>query len=222
MVRRIQVAILAEAGLFRQALSARLALEAEMQVASAAATIYDLVLRARGRPMDVLLVSLGVPAGLAGEILFEMKLLLPATRIVVLGGAPDQREAVRWLEAGVFAWLGHEASYARLLEAIVAVAQGRAFCQPEMITDVALRIARLGQRTRDARVSPEEPLTDRESDVIQLVRLGLSTKAMARRLGLRPATIRSHVSRVLRKLGAARRGDLDLRRTEGGWNVEEG
>jgi len=222
MVRRIQVAILAEAGLFRQALSSRLALEAEMQVASTAATIYDLVLRARGRPMDVLLVSMGMPAGLAAEILFEMKLLLPATRIVVLGGAPDEREAVRWLEAGVFAWLGHEASYDRLLETIVAVAQGRSFCPLEMVTDVALRIARLGQRTRDARMSPEEPLTERESDVIQLVRLGLSTKAMARRLGLRPATIKSHVSRVLRKLGAARRGDLDLRRTRGGRNVEEG
>jgi len=222
MVRRIQVAILAEAGLFRQALSSRLALEAEMQVASAAATIYDLVLRARGGPVDVLLVSLGIPAGLAGEILFEIKLLLPATRIVVLGCAPDQREAVRWVEAGVFAWLGHEASYDRLLAAIVAVAQGRAFCPPEMITDVAMRIARLEQHTRDARVSPEEPLTDRESDVIQLVRLGLSTKALARRLGLKPATIKSHVSRALRKLGAARRGDLDLRRTRGGRNVEEG
>jgi DNA-binding NarL/FixJ family response regulator len=222
MVRRTQVAILAEAGLFRQALCSRLAKEDELQVASTAATIHDLVLRAGGRPVDVLLACLSIPAGLAAEVFFDIRLLLPATRIVVLGGARDERQAVRWFEAGVFAWLGPEASYQRLREAIVAVAQGRAFCPAEMIPDVALRIARLERETQHAGVCAEEPLTDRESEVVQLVRLGLSTKAMARHLGLRPATVKSHVSRVLRKLGAARRGDLDLRRSGGGRNVEEG
>jgi DNA-binding NarL/FixJ family response regulator len=222
MVRRTQVAILAEAGLLRQALCARLALENELQVASTAATIHDLVLRARGRPVDVLLACLSIPAGLAVEILFDVRLLLPATRIVVLGESPDERQAVRWVEAGVCAWLGPEASYQRLLKTIVAVSQGRAFCPAEMVPDVARRIAQLerGRPRVGARV--EEPLTDRESDIVQFLRLGLSTKAMARRLGLRPATVKSHVARVLHKLGAARRGELDLRRTGGGRNVEEG
>jgi len=221
MVRRIQVGILAEAGLFRQALCRRLAAEEEIEVASAAATIRDVVLRARGRSVDVLLVSRQIPAGLAREILFDVQLLSSATRIVVLGCAPGDGEAVRWLEAGVCAWLGDEASYERLRETIFCASQGRTFCAPEQVTEVALRIARLDLAARKAKAPEHEPLTDRQREVLQLLRLGLSNKTMARRLGLKTNSIKAVVSQVLRKLGTRCRADLDLRTTSGG-NVEEG
>jgi DNA-binding NarL/FixJ family response regulator len=220
--RRIQVATLADSGLFRSALSSRLVLEDEMEVVSTAGTIYELVVRAQGRPIDVLLVYLSILSPLTLEIVFDIKLLLPATRIVVLGCEPGNPQPVRWIEAGAWAWLEHDASYDALLEAIRAVAEGRTFYATEVMTDVIGRIARLREAGRDRKGFEEEPLTDRESEAARWVRLGLSNKEIAQRLGVKQATAKKYVARVLGKLGGLEhRRDLDLR-GRGGWSMEEG
>jgi len=51
------------------------------------------------------------------------------------------------------------------------------------------------------------PLTRRELDVLRLVAEGMSSGELAGRLGIRPATVRNHVSRILRKLGAKTRAE---------------
>lgn len=213
MARRIQLAILSDSRLFRDALSSRLAGEDEVAVVGAAGTIYDLLMRARGRPIDVLLAYLGIRSELAMEIVWDIKTLMPATRVVVLGCEGRKADTVGWIEAGAMAWLGHNTAYKSLVDAILAVSEGRTYCPTEVVTDVALRVAQLQRADPDLKWLRQETLSDREGEVSQLLRLGLSNKEIARELGLRGPTVKSHVSEVLRKLGMARRHELDLRRS---------
>lgn len=215
MARRIQVAILSDARLFGEALSSRLALEDAIEVVSSAGTVYELLMRAEGRPIEVLLVHLHVRPRLAVELVWDVKTLLPAARVVVLGFERGNTQAVRWIEAGAMAWLGQESPYESLLEAVHAVSEGRILHSADVLTDVIRRMARLEKGGQALKVYPEEPLTERQSEVAQLMHLGLTGKEIARHLGIRLPTVKSHASQVLKRWGVARRGDLDLRRTRG-------
>lgn len=214
MTRRIQLAILSDSRLFRDALSCRLDLEKEIAVIGAAGTVHDLLVRAGGRPVDVLLVHLDVRSALAAEIVFDVKMLLPASRLVVLGCEPSDAGALRWIEAGAAAWLGDDASYDSLLQATQAVAEGRTLFSADQVIDGIRRLSQLRKADPSLGGCSEGPLSDREREVAQWLSLGLSNKEIARRLGVRQPTVKSHVSRVLRKLGARRRGEIDLRRTQ--------
>lgn len=215
MARRIQVATLSDSRLFREALSSRLALEDEVNVVCSAATIFDLLTRAQGHPIEILLVAhLTFRPGRTVEVVWDVKTLLPATRMIVLGVLgceQDKADTVRWVEAGAMAWLGQDTTYESLLEVIRAVSEGRIYGPPDLMTQVASRIAQLQQESPKLNVFRQEPLTEEESAVALWVRLGLSNKAIARQLGVGQENVKACVSKVLRKLGE-RRWDLDLRR----------
>jgi DNA-binding NarL/FixJ family response regulator len=68
-----------------------------------------------------------------------------------------------------------------------------------------VRQARLDARQDDA--APEEPLTAREIQVLELLAEGLPNKAIARRLGISDQTVKFHVASLSGKLGAANRTD---------------
>ena len=214
MARRIQVATLSDSRLFREALSSRLALEDEVNVVCAAATIFDLLTRAQGHPIEILLAHLSFRPGLTVDVVTDVKTLLPATRMIVLGVLgceQDNADTVRWVEAGAMAWLGQDTTYESLLEVIRAVSEGRIYGPPDLMTHVASRIAQLQQESPKVNVFRQEPLTEEESAVALWVRLGLSNKAIARQLGVGQESVKACVSKVLTKLGE-RRWDLDLRR----------
>jgi DNA-binding NarL/FixJ family response regulator len=93
------------------------------------------------------------------------------------------------------------------------VSQGRAVCSPEVMPGVIQRLAELQRANGSTEPLQDEPLSDRETEVLQLMALGLSDKAISRRLGIKATTAKSHVRNVLRGLRLRRRWDIDLRRT---------
>ena len=97
-----------------------------------------------------------------------------------------------------------DVSTARLQAAIVAAAQG-------FVTLPAPAVERiLGQRVPIEAMnidSPEEPLTLREREVLEMLSRGLSNKMIARRLSISEHTVKFHVSSIYTKLGAASRTD---------------
>jgi DNA-binding NarL/FixJ family response regulator len=127
MTGRIRVAILSESRLFREAFSSCLAAEDQFEVVGQANTVHDLLLRAQGRPIDVLLVYAGIGPVRTREALWDVKTLLPASRVAFLGCERDHPDSARWHEADTMAWLGQDASYGSVREAIAALSEGRGY-----------------------------------------------------------------------------------------------
>lgn len=125
MARRFQVAILSDSRLFREAVSARLAVEDDVQIVSSASTIHNLLVRARGNPVDVLLVYPSGRSALPADIVWDVRMLLPASRVVALGCEPRHTGSAGQIEADTMTRLGQDTSYESVLESIRVLSRGR-------------------------------------------------------------------------------------------------
>jgi DNA-binding NarL/FixJ family response regulator len=132
----------------------------------------------------------------------EIGARLPTAGLVLRHGARDD-DLFEALHAGVTAYLPRTAPSSRLLRAIVNVAAGEAVLS-------GTQVARVVEAVRDPararrRVADRPELTAREWQVLELLRVGLSTAEVAERLVLSPITVRSHAHSIRRKLGVASR-----------------
>ena len=119
------------------------------------------------------------------------------------------------IRAGASGFLVKDSEPADLIHAVRVVARGDALLSPSvtrrLITDVASRPER--PRVDDSQL---EGLTDREREVMCLVAGGLSNDEIAARLFVSPLTAKTHVSRILTKLGARDRAQLVVLAYESG------
>jgi DNA-binding NarL/FixJ family response regulator len=126
----------------------------------------------------------------------------------------DSREHfLRAIRSGASGYVLQDASAMDVVSAIRAVGQGEAVCPPKMTRALFDYVARNSARSRDA---AEKPLTRREQELVPLLGNGLTNKEIAARLNLSEETIKSHVHRILRKVGAEdRRGVFEACQTSG-------
>ena len=126
---------------------------------------------------------------------------MPEAVVVMLTVSQEDEDLFDALEAGAIGYLLKDTSPLRLPEALRAVLRGEAALPPHLVTKV---VSEFRQRRRRRRVSlpGRKPvdLTDREREVLAMMRDGLTTAEMADRLFVAPVTIRTHVAAILRKL----------------------
>jgi DNA-binding NarL/FixJ family response regulator len=125
-----------------------------------------------------------------------------AAAVVLLVDDPPPAWAAELLRSGVRAVLPHDASAAQIVAAIYAAAAGLAVVP---IDDVAAVLP-------EARMEePAEPLTPRETQVLEMLAEGLSNKEIAARLGISDHTAKFHVNSILAKLNAGKRTEAVMR-----------
>jgi DNA-binding NarL/FixJ family response regulator len=103
------------------------------------------------------------------------------------------------LRAGASGFLLKDVTAERLFDAVRIVAAGEALLAPAVTRRLIAEFARLQKAARPALTLPA--LTPRETEVLSLVAEGLSNQQIAARLVVTEETVKTHVSRVLRKLG---------------------
>lgn len=104
------------------------------------------------------------------------------------------------LRAGASGFLLKDAEAEQLIEAIRVVKRGDMLLAPSVTRLLVDEVLRAGAQTKTAIAGIDE-LTDRETDVLVLVAKGLSNAEIAERLYLGEATVKTHVGRILAKLG---------------------
>jgi DNA-binding NarL/FixJ family response regulator len=152
-------------------------------------------------------VAAWVPGDSAPAMLLAELADASGTPVLLVGDAPSTAELNALLRAGVRGVLLPEASGDELAIALRAVIQGLVVLEP--LVGRALAAATPLASALDA--GPEESLTDREQEVLQLLALGLPNKTIATRLHISEHTVKFHVGSILAKLDAASRTEAVTR-----------
>jgi DNA-binding NarL/FixJ family response regulator len=166
---------------------------------------------------DVVLMDIRMP-GLDGIEATRELLAHPDTagvRVVVLTTFDSDEHVFDALRAGASGFLLKDADPAELRRAVHVAAGGDALLSPNVTRRL---ITRYTQQPADPPLVPAAVagLTERETEVLRLVARGLSNEQIAAHLHLSPATVKTHVSRAMTKLGAHDRAQLVIAAYEAG------
>jgi DNA-binding NarL/FixJ family response regulator len=161
----------------------------------------------RERP-GVCLLQVGMPGG-GIFAAWEISARLPQTKIVMFTRSRDPAHLLGALRAGATGYLLSDMNLARLPAALHDVVMGKTAIPRDLVSYVLDEFRDRNAHRRGLLISEDvQRLTSREWQVLDLLRLGLSTKQIARRLVLSDATVRSHVASIMTKLGVRDRAAL--------------
>ncbi|KAB8191968.1 response regulator [Nonomuraea phyllanthi] len=205
----IKVLVADDEALVRSGFKVLLDLEDDITVVGEATNGAEAVERARaGRP-DVVLMDIRMPRldGIQATAQIVRTHGLEQVRVLILTTYDTDEYVFDALQAGASGFLLKDAGPAELLHAVRVIAAGDALLAPRITRRL------IGQFTarRTAAQAAEDRLavlTEREREVLALVGQGLSNHEIGAQLFLSPATVRTHVSRAMTKLGARDRAQL--------------
>lgn len=192
----IKVALVDDQALVRKAFSLMLSVETDIELVGEASDGEEAIsLVHRTRP-DIVLMDIEMPRRNGLSATREIR---EQTQVIVLTTFDRDDYLFEALESGAAGFLLKNCEPERLLEAIHTVAEGGALLAPEVTRRV---IEKALHGYREPTPAPElEALTQREHDVLTAVADGLSNAEIAQRLFVSEATVKTHVSSVLTKLG---------------------
>jgi DNA-binding NarL/FixJ family response regulator len=197
----IRVLLVDDHSVVRKGLRTFLAYDADLDVVGEAADGAEALSLAHELKPDVVLMDLLMPGmdGIAATA--AIRRALPETEVLALTSVLEDASVVGAIRAGAIGYLLKDTQADALCEAIKAAAAGQVQLTPKAA-------ARLMQ----AISAPEHPetLTEREAEVLRLLAQGQSNKQIARDLGIGEQTVKSHVSRILAKLGVQSRTQATL------------
>jgi DNA-binding NarL/FixJ family response regulator len=210
----IRVILVDDQSLIRAGLRRLIEQTPDIEVAGEAGTGADAVQLARDTRPDVIIMDIRMP-GMDG---IEATRLITAgetaARVLVLTTFDDDDYVYGALRAGASGFLVKDMALEDILAAIRVVAAGDAMIAP----GVTRRL--IGQFAREPRSGPRSKeltgITDREREVLRCVGLGMSNAEIAAALYITAGTAKTHVARLLAKLGARDRVHLVITAYEAG------
>ena len=208
----VQVLLVDDQALFREALATLLEVRPEIEVVGEAGDGAAALDRVAVLRPDVVLMDLHMPVLDGVAATRRLRVEHPEVRVLALTTFDDDEDVFAALRAGAVGYLLKDVSGDRLVEALLAAARGESVLQPSVAAKVVARFAQLPQADPAPRPQPlVVPLSDRELEVLRLLAEGSSNREIAAALFLAEGTVKNHVTNVLAKLGARDRTQAALR-----------
>jgi DNA-binding NarL/FixJ family response regulator len=175
--------------LIHEGIAALINSQPDMVVAAEATTGKTALAKFREAQPDLVLMDLGLPDMSGIEAMVSILKENAHARVIILSMSTGDVEIQQALKAGAFAYLSKNMPPQELVEVIRKVHKGKKHIPAEIATRLAEHLG-------------EESLTDREVEVLQLVRDGSRNREIAESLFISEDTVKVHVSRIMDKLGA--------------------
>jgi two-component system, NarL family, response regulator DesR len=196
----IRIVIAEDQRMLLGALGSLLSLEDDMEVVGKASNGEEAVALAKQLLPDVCIMDIEMPGKTGLEAAEELKGL--GCKVIILTTFARSGYFQRALKAGVSGYLLKDSPSEELASSIRNVMGGRRVYAPELMDDV---------------YSEENPLTEREMEVLELVADGKNTKEIAGQLSITTGTVRNYISTILDKLEVTNRIEAITQSKEKGW-----
>jgi two-component system, NarL family, response regulator DegU len=194
----VRIAVLEEQALFRKALCQVLAKDDRFKVLVESLETSDVHKIAAAKP-DLTLFDVDFQKGDPVDTVKALREAHPTGKICLLSMNAQQALLERSLVYGLEGYLIKDIGLMDLSRALLAINNGDFYVDPRLAGSMLRRISE-----RRHKGDPSE-LSERETDVIQLIALGLSNKQISERLFLSEKTVKNHISRIFSKLNVTAR-----------------
>lgn len=205
MSEDIRVLLVDDHAVVREGLRALISYEPGMTIVGEAEDGADAMSKALETNPDVVLLDLVMPRQDGLETINQLQAKLPASRILVLTSYAEDDKVFTAIKSGALGYLLKDSSPDELLKAIREVNQGQSSLHPV----IARKLVREMSRPTTLPLA-DDPLTQREMDVLRLVARGLGNQEISEELVISVETVRTHVSNILGKLHVANRTQAAL------------
>ncbi|MBO1510672.1 MULTISPECIES: response regulator transcription factor [Metabacillus] len=196
----IRIVIAEDQQMLLGALGSLLNLEDDMEVVGKASNGEEALTLVQQHQPNICIMDIEMP-GMTGLEAAE-KLKGEGCKVIILTTFSRSGYFQRALKAGVSGYLLKDSPSEELASSIRSIMSGRRIYAPELMDDV---------------YSEENPLTEREREVLELVADGMNTKEIADQLSIKTGTVRNYISTILEKLDVKNRIEAITQSKEKGW-----
>jgi two-component system, NarL family, response regulator NreC len=198
----VRVLIVDDHAVLRTGIRLMLAREPDLEPVGEAGSGREAIFESRSLKPDVILIDVVMPDGNGLEVIPTLLKERPDTKILVLSMQDDPRYVREAFAAGASGYVLKEAADVEVVAAVREVARGGRYVHPELG-------ARLIAADADAaRKAEEDPLSDREREVLRLLALGHTNQEIAKQLFISVRTAETHRAHIMQKLHLSSRAEL--------------
>jgi len=198
----IRVLIVDDHAVVRSGLRLLLDAEDDIETVGEAGDARDAVFEARAKKPDVILMDVVLRGKSGIEATPEVLKEAPQAKVLVLSMQDDPRYVREAFSAGASGYVLKEAADRELVDAVRHVARGESYVHPALGARMATADAQA------ARAAGEDPLSDREREVLRLLALGHTNQEIAKMLYISVRTAETHRAHIMQKLRLATRAEL--------------
>jgi DNA-binding NarL/FixJ family response regulator len=198
--------------LFREGLTSLLSYQDDFTVVGEAEDAQSALAQARALAPDIVLMDIELPGEDGVSTTQQLKMEMPAVTVVMLTVHDDSQTLFEAIKAGAQGYLVKNVRSWELLERLRGLAQGEAAISRRMAARILEEI-----RGQNEPFGPEEELTAREMEVLELVAARLSNAEIAQHLVVSEHTVKNHMKSILAKLHLRNRHQAAAYGVARGW-----
>jgi two-component system response regulator NreC len=198
----IRVLIVDDHAVFRAGLKLLIDAEDDLEAVGEAGSARDAVFQARALKPDVVLMDVVMPDQSGLDVVPTILHERPETKVLVLSMQDDPQYVRQAFAAGAKGYVLKEAADTEVVSAIREVANGGSYVHP------TLGARLVAAESAEARRAEEDPLSDREREVLRLLALGHTNQEISTQLFISVRTAETHRAHIMQKLRLSSRAEL--------------
>ena len=199
----VRILIVDDHPVVRNGLAAMLGTQSDFQVVGEAGSGIEALEIVRNHQPDVVLLDLEMPELDGVETLKLLRSDYPKAKVIIFTAFDTDERIVSAVQAGAKGYLLKGSPRDNIFQAIRVVSEGGTTLEPIVTSKLMNHIANRESASADRNLI--DPLTDRETEVLELLAQGKTNNEIAESLVISQRTVKFHVSSILKKLGASNR-----------------